>query len=394
MAIQILPGTGIGENLGKALGGGMQQAVGALMQQKLAGLMKQQETKQKSAFWQQLGFTPEVSMAIASQDPQTQKSFLDRIEGLNLSGLGQPQQGGGAQPQQPQPQQDPLSALQGQQQQPQQDPFASFGIPQYNAQIDPNIIPSQQQQALPGQQGIPTQDQSQLKAPGLTLGANPAERRHRENLDLKKQTLDMRKEVAGEKRAESRQTENKKDLQVALKTKENSQHQVKALDNMLSLGESGKLDHPIFVKGIEKLGLDWMLSPESQEYISESKSLFKDLKEIFGSRPIGIEFEAFMKSIPTLMNSADGRKTIAKNMKAYYQAKSVKADVMMDVLKKNKDISPLDLTILASEKTEKKINKIYEKLRKGVTESRELPAGFKMVWNKETNEPEYFKERN
>ena len=368
MAIQFMPGSRKGSDLGYALGGGAQQVIDSLMQQKLTGLMEQSKQKRYAQqiqpfISQVLGVPQEQTQQVANflsvMDPSERKNFLSNPGALQAL-MSQPQQ----------------------QQSPQMQ-----GFPQQQEQ-------QQQQQQPPQMQGFPQQQaQPNNRLQNLSeLFKSPQQRMQEQTLDLKKQTLDMRKEVAGEKKFESRQMENKKDLQASLKTKEGAQNQIRALDNMLRLDKTKKLNGPLFTKAMETLGFNWMLSPESQEYAAESKALFKDLRETFGARPIGIEFEAFMKSIPTLQNSPEGRVAIAKNLKAFYEARSVKANVMMDILKNDVNISPMDLLMQTEERSSKEIDGIYDKLKGNLAASTPLPKGYKMFLDPETGKPRYYME--
>jgi len=67
---------------------------------------------------------------------------------------------------------------------------------------------------------------------------------------------------------------------------------------------------------LDKLGipLGSLEDPSSELYHKLSQDLLKGLPETYGSRILKVEVDNFLKTIPTLMNSADGRRMIASNM--------------------------------------------------------------------------------
>lgn len=87
------------------------------------------------------------------------------------------------------------------------------------------------------------------------------------------------------------------------------------LKQMQSLNEE-ELISPSAAKFLETLGIPLgMLSNPSVEYYSKlSQDLLKGLPESYGSRILKVEVDNFLRTIPTLLNSADGRRMIASNM--------------------------------------------------------------------------------
>ena len=370
MGVTVVREPGAGERIGEAFSGSVQGLLKGLVESKLQTMQKEKlaERQEKTyqahrqqnidgltKYWEMQGYPHAEAVAFAEQGPAFAKSVMDRMEGFSLGGGQQQQQQMQQQPQQMQQQPTAEGNL-----------YSSMGIPEYNAQIDPNMLTGLGAGApmQPGMQQGAMQPAGQPPAGGLRIGPPPAERRHRENLAVRKEAVEQKKETATVDRIERRQFENKRDLAEAVKSKRSANDQIKALDHMEELDKTGKVNHPAFINSMDKMGLGWMLSAETQAASAEGKVLFRDFKETFGSKPIGIEFEAFMKSIPTLQNTREGRALITKNLKLYLQARNVKADVMMDILKKDKNISPLDLTMQTAEQTDAKIDKIYGKIKK------------------------------
>ncbi len=68
--------------------------------------------------------------------------------------------------------------------------------------------------------------------------------------------------------------------------------------------------------------------PSSELYNKLSQDLLKGLPETFGSRILKVEVDNFLKTIPQLVNSADGRRMIASNMLKLGEMKEVYYNAM------------------------------------------------------------------
>src|SRR6185437_7803706 len=64
-------------------------------------------------------------------------------------------------------------------------------------------------------------------------------------------------------------------------------------------------------------------NPSSELYQKVSQDLLKGLPETYGSRILKVEVDNFLKTIPTLMNSSEGRRMIASNMLKLGEMKEV-----------------------------------------------------------------------
>jgi hypothetical protein len=82
---------------------------------------------------------------------------------------------------------------------------------------------------------------------------------------------------------------------------------------------------PTAAKFLESLGipLGALENPSSELYNKLSQDLLKGLPDTYGSRILKVEVDNFLKTIPTLSNSPDGRRMIASNMLKLGQMKEV-----------------------------------------------------------------------
>jgi hypothetical protein len=83
---------------------------------------------------------------------------------------------------------------------------------------------------------------------------------------------------------------------------------------------------------LEALGipLGALENPSSELYQKLSQDLLKGLPETYGNRILKVEVENFLKTIPTLLNSPDGRRMIASNMLKLGEMKEVYYNAMRD----------------------------------------------------------------
>ena len=304
---------GINEQLGESIGSGLQ----SLTEMHLQDVAQKKAIKQGAQLWKSMGATDQQAMAFAAAPKEIQKSLLDRLEGQSI-GVQQGPSG--------------LNALQGMQQQ----------------------TPTEQQQ-VPGQTAIPGSTQQQN---GLRIGANPEEKRHRETLQQKE--LDR---ADRNKQAQFRNTEEfRKEMRVEY---EKNKKDLQSLQEMQKLNEEGKLDHPATVKLLKKAGLDWMLSPESQEYESLSTDFIRNAKEYFGGRITNTEFEEFLKTLPDLHKSKEARERITNRLIKIAQAGRARWEAYKEVLKENNNVPPNDLDIQVEDKIDQKLNKLSDEFKNG-----------------------------
>lgn len=323
---QFIQGESFGGRLGTALGTGIGTGLQQLAQQKLQQLAQ----RQQGAFWEQLG----LPSSIGNLDPGVQRALLDRLEGISLGG----QQTAG------------IPALQQMAQQPGQE------LPQ----IPQGIEQVQQQAAV-----------TQPKAgAGITLGPSSAERRHRETLEVAKEKVKQRESEAEQRRIENAFKVTQKEREQYLNEKRQARSDLKELNFMKELNESGKLIDPARYSILKSLHLDvpaLLQSPESEAYINATKNFIANARQVFGGRVTNFELEQFLKTIPTLENTKEGRKIIIDKMELLARAKEATYSAYQKVLAdpKNKGIPPLDLGDQVEAIAGKQIDKMGKKFLRG-----------------------------
>ena len=150
------------------------------------------------------------------------------------------------------------------------------------------------------------------------------------------------------------------------------------LSRMEKLSEADKLSTPAFVKALDTLGipLSVLSNPESEEFKKLEADYLRDVRQLFPGRVTNFEVQAFLKSIPTLHNSKEGRKAIIRNRKLLNEAKKVRYDAYRDVLKEYGGRKPPNMGILIDEKIGPRMDEIAFQFKNGIGDVRDraLPS--------------------
>lgn len=314
--MQVIDDIGAGGRLGAALGTGLQQ----IAQHKLSQLQKQYDLQTERSRYAQ-GLAPilgkDTANFLSNLNPEERKYALQNIGSLmQLQNVPGQQQVG-------------LAAL---------------------------VQPGQQPQE--GQpQEVPTQDRARLIEDIFT---SPHEKREKEKLELKKQQMASQEKLAAFK-------ETKPERKEILNEAKSAKDTLARLDRMDELSKKGKLDSPIYLELLKKSGFDVpaLTTPDSQEFRKLEVDFLRDAKNIFGARVTNYEASQFLKTIPSLSQSKEGRERVIRNLKLINEGKLVRADALKEILKENKGTPPLDLAEQIEERVSPKIDKLLNEFRRG-----------------------------
>ena len=153
--------------------------------------------------------------------------------------------------------------------------------------------------------------------------------------------------------------ETRKDLLAQSKgAKENNMR----LERMEKLNSKGELVSGLYNQMLKRLGIDYaaLKNPDSQEFEKLSTDMLRNAKEIFGSRVTNMEVQTFLKTIPTLSQTKEGRDRVIRNLKLLNEGALVRADALRSILKENKGVPPYDLAEQIDEKVGPKLESITE----------------------------------
>ncbi len=138
---------------------------------------------------------------------------------------------------------------------------------------------------------------------------------------------------------------------------------------MQKLASDDQLIGPTSSVFLESLGipLGALENPSSELYQKLSQDLLKGLPETYGSRILKVEVDNFLKTIPTLLNSPQGRRMIASNMLKLAEMKEVYYNQMRNLQRKSLDENkplPMDFQQRIFDDVKPQIDRINEEFVK------------------------------
>lgn len=346
----------IGASFGNVLGQGLQQ----LAQHKMTQL---QQRNQAMAF-QKAGYSPEASTLLTQFQghPETQRKLMQSLGALG-AGMNNQEQMQFQQPQQQQLPQTGIENLQALTQPQQQDQFQNPMIAQALQKLGlahgqpgmPGYMPPfspEQSQGILGQQPTAQQQPQQPRAKSIpealagykTPQMQQAEKFHNEKIALKEREIarPVIKEIA-EKRSAIKQ-------------------QTAALNKQLALSESGEVNNPAYLSMLRGIGLDvpTLKKPGTAEFDALGVNFLTNLKSYFGARPTNFDVSTYLNKLAKSIDTKEGRKRLITNYKRMLKAENLINDTKMDIIKENNNTVPVDLDFQAQERTDKRIDKIWD----------------------------------
>ena len=191
---------------------------------------------------------------------------------------------------------------------------------------------------------------------------DPQAKLRRQQLALKQEQLSQKERVEAFKLT---QAERKEILQKSKAAREN----LKELDRLEELQQEGKLDTPGYVEFLERSGLDIpaLMNEGSQEFNKITQNFLRDAKSYFGARVSNFEIEQFLKTIPNLSQSPEGRQRVIANLKKLQRGAVEYANTMRDVIRENNNVPPLDLIEQIEERIEPRMDKIAKQFKKDLS---------------------------
>lgn len=141
------------------------------------------------------------------------------------------------------------------------------------------------------------------------------------------------------------------------------------LDRLNILDEKGDITAPSIVKALDYFGLPIgiLSNPATEEFRKLESDFIRDVSKVFpGGKITNFEISSYMKTIPSLMNSPEGRKEIYRNRKLFNEAKTVRYNEYKKIIKENNGKKPANLGILLEERTQEKIKDIEEQFVNGI----------------------------
>lgn len=166
-------------------------------------------------------------------------------------------------------------------------------------------------------------------------------------------------------------------------------HRINVLEDIESTGKLPKNLGRLNVDKDGNLKLPFLASRESQRFIKTLNEFAASAKDTFGSRVTNFDLVQHLKRFPTLLNSAEGRKDILKQMKIVNEINSVYYKNLKNVYDESGGVRNIDADVaerFAEQRSEKKIAQLAEKFKTiGQFTTLPNPSEFKGKKIKETS---------
>lgn len=366
----------LGAGLGTGLGSGLQQ----LAQLKLQELQQQQALQKAATGLMAAGLSPQESLMLSQANPLVQQEVVkQRLAAPQQEAYGRAinQLLGFEQPQETLTER--LSSR------PQPSFEVSERLPKSTQSQLQNLTPSQLMELINAGAIGGGVEQAQIPRTVKPLSADrvkahlsgelntiigssltPATFTERQATELARLSLQKQKMSAQERREAFKIT---KDERTALRDKSRQAKQdLKDLNRLEELDETGKLDSPALNEFLTRSGLDIpaLRSPESEEFQKISANFLRNAKNYFGARVSNFEIEQFLKTIPSLSQSPEGRKRVIANLKHISQAANAYYDTMREVIADNNGIPPLDLSEKIDDRIDRKLDRLSDEFKRNV----------------------------
>ncbi len=151
------------------------------------------------------------------------------------------------------------------------------------------------------------------------------------------------------------------------------------LNRIEELNEKGNLGIPILnsvlktiSKGVFGASLDvtGLMTADAQELDKLSSDFIKSAKDLFGARLTDADLSAFMKTIPNLSQTKEGRSRVIKNLKVFNTAASLRKHAMDEIIKERGGTRPRDLESLIEQRVGPQLDALSETFASSPTESK------------------------
>ena len=333
---------------------GFNRGLQQLVQMKLSKLQQRHDMGNIQKAFQAFGIPAEKAQAFASLPPEMQKQFID-------SGLLSSLQG-------PSAEQQPMEQSSSMQQALQQSvpeekdstgqlmrsmgmmPTSPIDQAAQNAVWGKQGAQNLTQQVAPQQQQVQQQEQVQQQAqprvaqqkPGALLTSKERAAQIKEQREMDKET--RKEQHLINKEVGPAHKELLKDYKGAIEDD-------RRLGRLKELVEQDKLSHPrwhsllntvehgVFGLGINLHSLE---SPQSQEFDKISKEFLKNAKNIFGARITDNDVRVFLKMVPDLSQSKEGKLAVIHNMQLYNEGVKARFKASQQLIKENGGRLPFD----------------------------------------------------
>lgn len=159
------------------------------------------------------------------------------------------------------------------------------------------------------------------------------------------------------------------------------------LDRMIELIREGNLNWPSTASFLDTLdrgiplfgshiGIDlhFLENQPTHEFRKLSSDFVKNAKDVFGGRVTNLDLESYLKTIPNVSQSDQGKIAVIRNMRLLNAGALVRKKAMDEIISENDGQRPSNLEALVEERASDQLDTLAERFRKGIYEQDESEA--------------------
>lgn len=229
------------------------------------------------------------------------------------------------------------------------------------------------QELVSGQQPISTQPASN----GLGTAAEGLSERQLTELVKLKQTQDKAKAKMSDTEWNKAKYYDERSLEDYTAAKGQSKAAYEnnmRFDRMRELIEKGEMPPPLFASFIEGVGkgtfgafdLTAILGADAEEFKKLSSDMVKGIKDIYGARITNNDLEQFLKTIPTLIQTNEGKLKLIHNLELLNQGNIEYFSIMKKVVEDNDGMRPKNFDSLVEKTWRPKQKELAKEFKKGI----------------------------
>lgn len=141
-------------------------------------------------------------------------------------------------------------------------------------------------------------------------------------------------------------TATEKTRNTITKAKQNADEDIARLNKLEKLSDAGKLPNDMVYKFLDEIGMSdvgSLVGADAQEFNKIITDFTSKAKDRYGARISNFELGTFLRGLPSLLQTPEGRKQVIKDLKLFAQLPQRRFDLMQQLKKENDGIPPLDL---------------------------------------------------
>src|ERR1044072_2209634 len=230
--------------------------------------------------------------------------------------------------------------------------------------------PQQQQQGSIEQQG--TSLAQALTRPRL----NPQHRLKIEEMKQRKELAERKLNQADQARVDKETLPTFKDINEKAKAAKDSDQRLNRIERLL---DKGRVQDNIFIRSLGGLksnkyiggiagAIGTLISnKDTQEFEKLSTDFVKDAKQFFGSRITEAEVQLFLKTVPSLSQTNEGKRRVIRNMRIFNEAAELKQKAKNQIIKENGGTRPANLESLIDDRIGGQLDALKNQFTEGDT---------------------------